>query len=73
MEHSYHSFSLSHYDASTEILASYEITFVVISILIAAGASLVSFSLSARTAKADFKNERVFWSIASSCFLGFGI
>ena len=73
MDHSYHSFSLSHYDASTEILASYEITFVVISILIAVGASLVSFSLSARTAKADFKNERVFWSIASSCFLGFGI
>lgn len=73
MDHSYHSFSLSHYDANTEVLASYEITFVVISILIAVGASLVSFSLSARTAKADFKNERVFWSIASSCFLGFGI
>ncbi len=54
-------------------MATYDMVFVVISVLIAIGAALVSFSLSARTARADFKNERVFWSFASSCFLGLGI
>lgn len=68
-----HTFSTDSYQPSTEILASYDYTFVVLSVVIAIGASLFSFVLSGRTARSDFKNERYIWSVASACFLGFGI
>lgn len=69
----HHFFSLDSFDQSTELVAIYDPVFVVVSVLIAVIASLISFSLSARTAKSDFKNEKTIWSIAASCFLGFGI
>lgn len=73
MEHSHFVFSLTDFDTSDQITASYDAVFVTVSLVIAVSASLISFSLSARTARADFKNERVFWAVASSCFLGLGI
>ena len=74
MENSHHHyFSLDSFEQSTELVAIYDPVFVVTSVLIAVIASLISFSLSARTAKSDFKNERAIWSVAAACFLGFGI
>lgn len=69
----HHYFSLDSFDQSTELVAIYDPVFVVVSVLIAVIASLISFSLSARTAKSDFKNERAIWSVAAAFFLGFGI
>jgi len=69
----HHYFSLDSFEQSTELVAIYDPVFVVTSVLIAVIASLISFSLSARTAKSDFKNERAIWSVAAACFLGFGI
>ena len=68
-----HTFSLDSFQASAEIVASYDSFFVALSVLIAIGASLLSFILSARTNRSDFKNERYIWAVASACFLGFGI
>lgn len=74
MENSHHHyFSLDSFEQSTELVAIYDPVFVVTSVLIAVIASLIAFSLSARTAKSDFKNERAIWSVAAACFLGFGI
>ncbi|WP_394220571.1 diguanylate cyclase domain-containing protein [Alteromonas gracilis] len=41
--------------------------------MIAIAASLISFVLSAKMSQAELQNERTFWSLASACFLGFGI
>ena len=57
----------------TEISANYDPFFVVLSILIAITAALLSFIFASRTSRSDFKKERFIWSVASACFLGFGI
>jgi diguanylate cyclase (GGDEF)-like protein/PAS domain S-box-containing protein len=68
-----HTFSVDSFQPNAEIVASYDSFFVALSVLIAIGASLLSFVLSARTDRSDFKNERYIWAVASACFLGFGI
>ncbi len=57
----------------TEISANYDPFFVALSILIAITAALLSFIFASRTSRSDFKKERFIWSVASACFLGFGI
>lgn len=69
----YHFFSVKDFPPSTEILATYDLTFVVASVVIAISASLISFVLSAKMSQTELQNERSFWSLASACFLGFGI
>ena len=69
----YHFFSVKDFPPSTEILATYDVTFVVASVVIAISASLISFVLSAKMSQTELQNERSFWSLASACFLGFGI
>ena len=54
-------------------MATYDVTFVVASVVIAISASLISFVLSAKMSQTELQNERSFWSLASACFLGFGI
>lgn len=57
----------------TEVAANYDMFFVALSILIAITAALLSFIFASRIFRADFKNERFIWTVASACFLGFGI
>ena len=57
----------------TEISANYDPFFVALSILIAVSAALLSFIFASRTSRSDFRKERFIWSVASACFLGFGI
>ena len=69
----YHFFSVKDFPPSAEILANYDVFFVVASVVIAISASLISFVLSAKMSQTELQNERAFWSLASACFLGFGI
>ncbi|WP_240692168.1 diguanylate cyclase domain-containing protein [Alteromonas portus] len=69
----YHFFSVTDFPPSTEITATYDIFFVVVSVLIAISASLISFVLAAKMSQTELQNERAYWSLASACFLGFGI
>lgn len=69
----YHFFSVADFPPNTEILATYDVFFVLVSVLIAISASLISFVLAAKMAQTEMQNERVYWSLASACFLGFGI
>ena len=69
----YHFFSVADFPPNTEILATYDVFFVLVSVLIAISASLISFVLAAKMAQTEMQNERAYWSLASACFLGFGI
>ncbi|MHC6645191.1 MHYT domain-containing protein [Alteromonas sp. HB246098] len=69
----YHFFSVADFPPNTEILATYDVFFVLVSVLIAISASLISFVLAAKMAQTEMQNERTYWSLASACFLGFGI
>ncbi|WP_232368930.1 diguanylate cyclase domain-containing protein [Alteromonas sp. BL110] len=69
----YHFFSVADFPPSTEILATYDVFFLLVSVFIAISASLISFVLAAKMAQTELQNERAYWSLASACFLGFGI
>ena len=69
----YHFFSVADFPPHTEISATYDVFFVVVSVLIAISASLISFVLAAKMSQTELQNERAYWSLASACFLGFGI
>ncbi|CAI89521.1 diguanylate cyclase domain-containing protein [Pseudoalteromonas translucida] len=55
------------------ITAKYDPILVLASVFTAVFASYISFLLSARIKGAQLKNEKLFWTLLSSCFLGAGI
>lgn len=60
------------FDAPT-IMAYYDTLLVIASVLTAVFASYISFLLSVRINSSQLKNEAVFWTFLSACFLGTGI
>ncbi|CAI4160629.1 conserved hypothetical protein [Alteromonas macleodii] len=54
----YHFFSVKDFPPSAEILANYDVFFVVASVVIAISASLFSFVLSAKMSQTELQNER---------------
>ncbi|CAI4156178.1 conserved hypothetical protein [Alteromonas macleodii] len=54
----YHFFSVKDFLPSAEILANYDVFFVVASVVIAISASLISFVLSAKISQTELQNER---------------